>query len=57
MKRGLGKGYGNLGRWGSKPAIKGEKASKKTDFRFKCNVCNKTHAQGKGFRARKITFE
>lgn len=56
-KRGLGTGYGNKGRWGSKPAVKGEKVAKKSDFRFKCNTCSKTHVQRKGTRSRKIIFE
>lgn len=57
MKRGRGIGFGNKGRWGSKPAVKGLKTSKKTDFRYKCIVCNKTHTQRKGFRTKKVVFE
>jgi len=57
MKRGLGTGFGNKGRWGSKPAVKSENIAKKSDLRFKCAVCNKTHTQRKGTRSKKITFE
>src|SRR3989344_3215808 len=56
-KRGRGVGYGNKGRWGSKPSSPnrtGKKASKKTDFRFKCKICNKTTVQSAGFRAKKV---
>src|SRR3989344_4395989 len=57
-KRGLGRGYGNLGRWGSKPAISkfkraGAKTSKKVDLRYKCKICGKTSVQRKGFRTKK----
>ena len=59
-KRGLGRGYGNLGRY-SKPAIggwkmTGKKGSKKTDFRYTCKECKKTHMQKKGKRAKKVEF-
>jgi large subunit ribosomal protein L44e len=54
--RGLRRGFGNLGRYSKppKPKMGGKKMSKKTDFRFTCKVCNKTHTQAKGFRAKKI---
>ncbi|MDD5086696.1 MAG: 50S ribosomal protein L44e [Candidatus Nanoarchaeia archaeon] len=57
-KRGLARGTGNLGRY-SKPAISkfkmtGKKTTKKTDLRYKCSVCNKTHAQAKGIRTKRI---
>jgi large subunit ribosomal protein L44e len=54
--RGLRRGFGNLGRYSKppKPKMGGKKLSKKTDFRFTCKVCNKTHTQAKGFRAKKI---
>lgn len=60
-KRGAARGHGNLGRY-SKPAISkfkmtGKKSSKKTDLRYECKVCKKTHAQKKGFRARRIEFK
>lgn len=60
--RGLGIGAGNLGRYGSKPAIAkfkrtGAKISKKVDLRYKCAVCGKMHVQRQGFRAKKVEFE
>jgi len=60
-RRGRARGHGNLGRY-SKPAISkfkmtGKKTSKKTDLRFLCKECKKTHMQNKGFRARKIEFK
>ncbi|MEK6812863.1 MAG: 50S ribosomal protein L44e [Nanoarchaeota archaeon] len=62
QKRGLGIGFGNKGKWGSKPPISkwkmaGAKSSKKTDLRFKCSVCSKTWVQRKGFRAKKVEFK
>jgi len=46
-KRGLGRGYGNKGRWGSKPAItkwkrSGVKTSKKIVLKLTCKECNKS---------------
>ena len=60
-RRGQAKGTGNLGRY-SKPAISkfkltGAKSSKKTDLRYECKVCKKTHAQKKGFRTKKMEFK
>ena len=60
-KRGLGRGYGNLGKWGSKPALSkwkmaGVKSSKKVDLRFKCKECGKSSVQNKGFRSKKVEF-
>lgn len=58
--RGRGTGYGNVGRWGSKPTkpkMAGKKTSKKHDLRFKCSVCNKTSVQRKGRRARKLELQ
>ena len=59
--RGQARGTGNLGRY-SKPAISkfkmtGKKVSKKTDFRYQCKECKKSHVQKKGVRAKKIEFE
>ncbi|MBS3131913.1 50S ribosomal protein L44e [Candidatus Woesearchaeota archaeon] len=59
--RGKARGTGNLGRY-SKPAVTkfkmtGAKASKKTDFRYECKECKKSHMQKKGFRAKKIEFK
>ncbi len=55
----FGKGMGNLGKYGSKPAISkfkmtGKKTSKKIDFRYQCMTCKKTQVQSKGQRARKV---
>ncbi|MBR9690243.1 50S ribosomal protein L44e [Candidatus Woesearchaeota archaeon] len=60
-RAGFGKGYGNLGKLGSKPAIgkfkmTGAKTSKKTDFRYQCLVCKKTTVQSSGKRAKKVEF-
>jgi len=35
----------------------GKKTSKKTDLRYECSVCKKTHMQRKGFRSRRIEFK
>ena len=60
-KRGLGRGKGNLGRYGSKPAISkfkmtGKKTSKKADLRYQCTICKKSHTQRRGKRAKKVEF-
>jgi large subunit ribosomal protein L44e len=46
-RRGLGRGYGNLGKWGSKPAITkwkraGVKTSKTLSLKLTCQECNKS---------------
>lgn len=61
-KRGRGQGFGNKGKYGSKPAISkfkmtGAKTSKKTNLKYTCAVCKKTTMQKKGFRAKKVVFE
>ncbi|MFH1134213.1 MAG: 50S ribosomal protein L44e [Nanoarchaeota archaeon] len=58
--RGRARGTGNLGRY-SKPAVSqfkmtGKKQTKKTDFRYECKVCKKTHTQKKGIRAKRVEF-
>tara|TARA_Y100000310_G_C20668511_1_gene808965 strand:- start:2079 stop:2387 length:309 start_codon:yes stop_codon:yes gene_type:complete len=60
-RRGSARGLGNRGRY-SKPAISkfkltGKKQSKKTDFRYQCKTCKKSHMQKQGFRAKKIEFK
>ena len=61
-KRGLGKaGFGNKGKY-SKGAMSswkryGVKTSKKSDFRLKCAVCNKTQVRSSGFRTKKLVIE
>ena len=60
-KRGARSGHGNLGRFSRPPITKwkrtGAKTSKKTDLRFTCKECKKTHIKGSGIRARKIEFK
>ena len=60
-RRGQARGLGNRGRY-SKPAISqfkmtGKKQTKKTDLRYQCKECKKTHVQRQGFRAKKIEFK
>ena len=60
-KRGRGQGFGNKGKWGSKPPISkfkrtGAKISKKTAFKYTCKVCNKATQQSQGFRTKKVEF-
>jgi len=60
-RRGAARGMGNRGRY-SKPAISkfkmtGKKATKKTDLRYTCKECSKTHVQRKGFRSKRIEFK
>ena len=59
-KRGLGRGFGNLGNYGSKPAISkwkrsGAKSSKKINLKLTCPTCNKSIIYA-GPRAKKIEF-
>ena len=59
-RRGAARGTGNLGRY-SKPAISkfkmtGKKVTKKTDLRYECSECKKSHMQKSGFRAKKVEF-
>ncbi len=61
-KRGRGQGYGNKGKWGSKPAISqfkmtGAKTSKKTNLKFTCDICKKSSLQRKGIRMKKMVIE
>jgi len=59
-KRGLG-GVGNVGRWGSKPAItkwkRKTKSTKKTNIMYTCSVCKKSSSQRKGIRTSKVVLE
>ena len=57
-RRGRARGFGNLGRY-SKPAVTkfkmtGKKQTKKTDFRYQCTVCKKSHVQRYGIRAKRV---
>jgi len=60
-RRGKARGFGNQGRY-SKPAVTkfkmtGKKQTKKTDFRFECSVCKKSHVKASGgIRAKKVEF-
>tara|TARA_Y100000310_G_scaffold240573_1_gene244408 strand:- start:2078 stop:2398 length:321 start_codon:yes stop_codon:yes gene_type:complete len=60
-KRGLGRGYGNLGKWGSKPAVskhkRKSKTTKKTNLMYTCSECKKSHMQKKGKRTGKLQLE
>lgn len=59
-KRGLGVGFGNKGRWGSKPAKPkrtGAKSTKKASINYTCEVCKKTSLRSKGIRAKKVELE
>ena len=58
--RGQARGKGNLGRY-SKPAVTkfkrtGKKATKKTDIRYTCKDCKKSHMQKKGLRAKRVEY-
>lgn len=59
--RGLGRGIGNLGKWGSKPPQakhkRKSKTTKKTNFLYICNECGKGKYQKKGKRAGKVIQE
>ena len=57
-RRGAARGAGNRGRY-SKPAVTkfkmtGKKTTKKTDFRFECKECKKSHTQRRGIRAKRV---
>ncbi|MCD4759945.1 50S ribosomal protein L44e [archaeon] len=59
--RGLGRGFGNLGKWGSKPAMSkfkrtGSKSSKKIALKLTCQDCKKSSIQSIG-RLKKVEFE
>jgi len=61
-RRGQGRGVGNKGKWGSKPAISkwkrtGAKISKKTTLKYTCKECKKSTQQNKGFRAKRVEFQ
>ena len=59
--RGRGRGCGNLGKWGSKPAItawkRKTKSTKKASIMYTCTVCNKSILQKKGIRTSKMLIE
>jgi large subunit ribosomal protein L44e len=59
-KRGL-VGVGNVGKWGSKPAVtkwkRKTKSTKKTNLMYTCSVCKKSVSQREGTRTSKIQLE
>jgi ribosomal protein L44E len=59
--RGLARGIGNLGKWGSKPAQtkhkRKSKTTKKTNIMYTCKVCGKSKYHKKGKRAGKVIQE
>ncbi len=60
-RRGRARGSGNLGRYSKPPVTQwkmtGKKQTKKTDLRYQCSACSKTHAQREGIRIKKVEFE
>lgn len=61
-KRGRGRGFGNVGKYGSKPPLSkwkrtGAKTSKKTNIKYTCSRCKKTTIQKQGTRTKKLVFE
>jgi ribosomal protein L44E len=55
----FGHGRGNLGRYGSRPAVTqfkmtGKKRSKKTDIRFECQETKKQFTKNNTIRAKKV---
>ena len=60
-KRGRGRGIGNKGKWGSKPAVskfkRKTKTTKKTNIMYTCSVCGKSKYQKQGIRTGKIVQE
>ena len=59
--RGKGRGIGNKGKWGSKPAVSKfkmkTKTTKKSQILYICEVCKKGKSQKKGIRVSKIIQE
>ncbi len=56
-KRGLGRGVGNKGRWGSRPPNakhkRKTKTTRKTNIMYTCKECGKSKYQKKGIRLSK----
>lgn len=59
--RGKGRGKGNLGRWGSKPAVgkwkRKTKATKRLVIMYTCQVCKKSKPASFSRRVSKIVIE
>lgn len=60
-RRGLGRGKGNKGKWGSKPAVtafkRKTKTTKKAVLKFTCQECKKSKQWGRGKRTGKLKIE
>jgi len=60
-KRGRGRGFGNLGKWGSKPpASKYKRKTKSTTkkvFMYTCQICKKSKQAKKGIRVSRAQLE
>ena len=61
-RSGIGHGFGNLGKFGSKPALTkwkmvGSKQSKKVVLMYECKTCKKQHQKSQGFRAKRVEFK
>jgi len=59
--RNLGRGIGNKGKWGSKPAVtkfkRKTKTTKKPQIIYTCQECKKSKTQKKGKRISKLQIE
>ncbi len=59
--RGAGTGYGNHGKWGSKPPIarwkRKAKSTKKASLKYTCNTCKKSTIIKKGIRTGRVKIE
>ncbi|UCD21132.1 MAG: 50S ribosomal protein L44e [archaeon] len=60
-KRGLARGTGNKGRWGSKPAVnKWKRRAKSTQRKvlmYKCAVCGKSLGKSQGIRTGRLMMK
>ncbi len=60
-KRGLARGFGNKGKWGSKPAAtkwkRKSKSTKRLVIMYTCQECKKSKQIRQGIRAGKIQIE
>ncbi len=60
-KRGLGRGFGNLGKYGSKPAVSSfkrtTKSSKKIALQLTCQTCKKSHIANIPHRVKRIEIK
>jgi len=57
-KRGLARGFGNLGKYGSKPAVskfrRTVKTSKKVGLLYTCSECGKKHVSSYSHRVKRV---